>query len=110
MTGSMASPVAAVPMVRVQDRRWNTGSHDSRKIETVIRDGSPGRRHRARTCPDQSRGDSEIVSVSLRFFPNHCVDPTASGLVAPRLRLSPAVDHARRSVEEDYVHYVLADR
>jgi hypothetical protein len=29
--------------------------------------------------------------------PNHCVDPTASGLVAPGERLSPAVDHARRS-------------
>lgn len=28
---------------------------------------------------------------------NHRVDPTASGLVAPGWRLSPAVDHARRS-------------
>ncbi len=27
----------------------------------------------------------------------HCVDPTASGLLAPSLRLSPAVAHARRS-------------
>ena len=31
------------------------------------------------------------------MMPNRCVDPTASGLVAPGLRLSPAVDHARRS-------------
>jgi hypothetical protein len=41
--------------------------------------------------------------VSLReleldmTWSNRCVDPTASGLVAARLRLSPAVDHARRS-------------
>jgi hypothetical protein len=33
----------------------------------------------------------------MHSMPNHRVDPTASGLVAPRLRLSPAVDHARRS-------------
>jgi hypothetical protein len=33
----------------------------------------------------------------IHSMPNHCLDPTASGLVAGRLRLSPAVDHARRS-------------
>jgi hypothetical protein len=32
-----------------------------------------------------------------RHFPNHRVDPTASGLVASGVRFSPAVDHARRS-------------
>ena len=67
----------------------------------VIRNGSPGSRHRHRPDPDQSRGDSETVSVSVRFFPNHCVDPTASGLVAPGLRWSPAVDHAGRSGETE---------
>lgn len=30
-------------------------------------------------------------------FPNHRIDRTASGLLAPGLRLSPAVGHARRS-------------
>jgi hypothetical protein len=31
-----------------------------------------------------------------RHFPNHRVDPTASGLAASGVRLSPAVDHANR--------------
>ena len=100
MTRTISALAASVPTVLVPDRSRKTGSHDSRKTQTVIRDGSPGSRHRARTYPDQSRGDSETVSVSLRFFPNHCVDPTASGLVAPALRLSPAVDHAGRSTED----------
>jgi hypothetical protein len=33
----------------------------------------------------------------IHSMPNHCVDPTASGLVAPGWRLALAVDHAGRS-------------
>ena len=97
MTGTMASLAAAVPMVLARDRSRNTGSHDSRKAQMVIGYGSPGSRHRHRTDPDQSRADSETGTVGVRFFPNHRVDPTASGVVAPGWRLSSAVDHAGRS-------------
>jgi hypothetical protein len=33
----------------------------------------------------------------MSLWPNCCLDPTASGLLAPALRLSPVVDHALRS-------------
>jgi hypothetical protein len=46
--------------------------------------------------------------TALPVLPNHCADRTASGLVAPALRLSPAVDHARRLGRSIIANFVKA--
>jgi hypothetical protein len=91
------SLAATARSVFAQDRIRNTGRDDFRRPETRSRDGMPGIFSADPICLRPRRGEPETIAVSRRFFPNHCVDPTASGPVAPRLRLSPAVDHARRS-------------
>jgi hypothetical protein len=95
------SLAATARSVFAQDRIRNTGRDDFRRPETRSRDGMPGIFSADPICLRPRRGEPETIAVSRRFFPNHCVDPTASGPVAPRLRLSPAVDHARRSGEDE---------
>jgi hypothetical protein len=97
MIRSMPLLAARATTVLAQDRSRNTGRDDFRRPETRTRDGMPGICRAAWICRHASRSDPETITVSRRFFPNHCVDPTASGLVAPGSWLSPAVDHAARS-------------